>query len=91
MLNGSKEHNRNISKSDWKTIITFMEYKSKVVHLNPKNSTRRCFKMWMVNAPKGAIYECGCGLRTSRQLNVAINLYFQMEGLPPNQSSSMSL
>jgi hypothetical protein len=48
-------------------------------------------KMWMVNAPKGAIYECGCGLRTSRQLNVAINLYLQMEELPPNQSSSMSL
>ena len=49
MLNGSKEHNRNISKSDWKTIITFMEYKSKVVHLNPENSTRRCFRCgWLM-------------------------------------------
>jgi hypothetical protein len=36
MLNGSKEHNRRVSKSDWKTIITLMSYKSKVVLLNPK-------------------------------------------------------
>jgi putative transposase len=56
MLNSSNEHNRNISKSDWKTIITFMSYKSKVVLLNPKNSTRRCSRCGMVNAPKGASY-----------------------------------
>jgi hypothetical protein len=38
----------------------------------------------MVNAPKGAIYECEkCELRVDRQLNAAINLYLQMEGLPP--------
>ena len=36
MLNGSKEHNRRVSKSDWKTITTLMSYKSKVVLLNPK-------------------------------------------------------
>jgi len=65
MLNGSKEYNRNISKSDWRTIITFMSCKSKIVLLNPKNSTRRCSRCGMVNAPKGAIYECGCGLRTT--------------------------
>jgi len=83
MLNGSKEHNRNISKINWKTIITFMSYKSKVVLLNPKNSTRRCSRCGMVNAPKGASYECKCGLRINRQLNAAINLYLQMEGLSP--------
>jgi putative transposase len=84
MLNGSKKHNRNISKSDWKTIITLISYKSKVAFLNPKDSTRRCSRCGMVNAPKGAIYECEkCGLRVDRQLNAAINLYLQMEGLPP--------
>jgi len=36
MLNGSKEHNRCVSKSGWKTIITLISYKSKVVLLNPK-------------------------------------------------------
>jgi transposase len=40
----------------------------------------------MVNAPKGAMYECKCGLRVDRQLNAAINLYLQMEGLPPTPS-----
>jgi hypothetical protein len=79
MLNGSKEHNRRVSKSGWKTIITLMSYKSKVVPLNPKNSTRRCSRCGMVNAPKGASYECG--LRIDRQLNA--DLYLQMEGLPP--------
>jgi len=86
MLNSSKKHNRNISKSDWKTIITFMSYKSKVELLNPKNSTKRCSRCGMVNAPKGALYMCGrCGLRINRQLNAAINLYLQMEGLSPSQ------
>jgi len=33
----------------------------------------------MVNAPKGASYQCG--LRIDRQLNA--DLYLQMEGLPP--------
>jgi len=38
----------------------------------------------MINAPKGAYYECECGLRIDRQLNGAINLYLQMEGLSPS-------
>jgi len=85
MLNGLRRHNRNISKSDWKTIITFMSYKAETVILNPKNSTKRCSKCGMINAPKGALYTCGkCGLRINRQLNAAINLYLQMEGLPPS-------
>jgi len=84
MLNGSREHNRRISKSNWRTIITFMSYKSKVVLLNPRNSTIRCSRCGMVNASKGASYECRkCRLRMDRQLNAAINLYLQMEGLPP--------
>jgi putative transposase len=86
MLNGLRRHNRNISKSDWKTIITLMDYKAKTVILNPKNSTKRCSKCGMINAPKRALYICAyCGLRINRQLNAAINLYLQMEGLPPSQ------
>ena len=85
MFNGSKKHNRNVSKSDWKTIIKFMGYKSRVVILNPRNSTRRCSRCGMINAPKGASYMCEkCGLRVDRQLNAAINLYLQMEGLSPS-------
>jgi putative transposase len=61
-----------------------MSYKSKVMLLNPKNSTKRCSRCGMVNASKGAIYECKCGLRINRQLNAAINLYLQMEGLSPS-------
>jgi len=39
----------------------------------------------MVDAPKGATYECKhCGLRIDRQLNGVINLYLQMEGLSPS-------
>ncbi|MEM2637731.1 MAG: transposase, partial [Candidatus Korarchaeota archaeon] len=30
-------------------------------------------------------YECVCGLRIDRQLNAAINLYLQMEGLSPSE------
>jgi putative transposase len=85
MLKGSRGHNRNVSKSDWGAIITLMGYKAGTVILNPKNSTKRCSRCGMVNAPKGALYTCGrCGLRIDRQLNAAVNLYLQMEGLPPS-------
>ena len=83
MLTYSKKHNRKIAKSDWKIIYKFMSYKAKTVLLNPHNSTRRCSRCGMMNAPKGAIYECSCGLRINRQLNAAVNLYLQMEGLSP--------
>jgi putative transposase len=75
MFTHFKRHNRIIAKSDWNTIITLMSYKTKVKILNPYNSSKKCARCGMVNAPKGALYECSCGLRINRQLNAAINLY----------------
>ncbi len=72
-------------KSDWRMIYKFMSYKAETVTLNPHNSSRRCSRCGMINAPKEALYKCkSCGLRINRQLNAAINLYLQMEGLPPS-------
>ncbi|MEM2046663.1 MAG: transposase [Candidatus Jordarchaeales archaeon] len=85
MFSGSKRHNREVAKSDWKTIQSLMAYKSKTMPLSPKNTSKRCSRCGMNNAPKGAKYECKCGLRIDRQLNAAINLYLQMEGLPPGK------
>ncbi|MEM3446168.1 MAG: transposase [Candidatus Korarchaeum sp.] len=102
----SKKHNRKVAKSDWKIIQSLMSYKSRVVFLNPKDTSRRCSRCGridnkkkfsapkslnptgssgcgMVNAPKGA-FVCECGLRMDRQLNAAVNLYLQMEGLSPS-------
>ncbi|MEM0294815.1 MAG: zinc ribbon domain-containing protein, partial [Candidatus Korarchaeum sp.] len=99
-------HNREVAKSDWKIIQSLMSYKSRVVFLNPKDTSRRCSRCGridnkkkfsapkslnptgssgcgMVNAPKGA-FVCECGLRMDRQLNAAVNLYLQMEGLSPS-------
>ena len=79
MFNYSKEHNRRIAKMNWKMITSFMSYKSKVKLLNPKNSTIRCSRYGMLNAPKGASYTCSkCELRINRQLNAAVNLYLQI-------------
>ncbi|MEM1520139.1 MAG: transposase [Candidatus Korarchaeum sp.] len=80
----AKKHNRKVAKSDWRTIQSLMSYKSRVMILNPKDTSRRCSRCGMVNAPKGAIYKCRCGLRMDRQLNAAVNLYLQMEGLSPS-------
>ncbi|MEM3446651.1 MAG: transposase [Candidatus Korarchaeum sp.] len=80
----ARKHNREVAKSDWKIIQSFMAYKSRVVFLNPKDTSRRCSRCGMVNAPKGAVFVCECGLRIDRQLNAAINLYLQMEGLSPS-------
>ena len=85
MFSYSREHNRRIAKMNWKMITSFMSYKSKVKLLNPKNSTKRCSRCGKINAPKGASYACSrCGLRINRQLNAAVNLYLQMEGLSPS-------
>ena len=85
MFSYSREHNRRIAKTNWKMIVSFMRYKSKVKLLNPKNSTKRCSRCGKINAPKGASYACSrCGLRINRQLNAAVNLYLQMEGLSPS-------
>ncbi|MBS7288318.1 MAG: transposase, partial [Candidatus Freyarchaeota archaeon] len=84
MFKKSRTHNRNVAKSDWKTIIGLMSYKSRVRLLSPYNSTKKC-SSGMVNAPKGALYECrSCGLKIDRQLNACVNLYLQVEGLSPS-------
>jgi putative transposase len=68
---------------NWKMITSLMSYKSRTTILNPKNSTKTCSRCGKINAPKGASYKCKkCGLRIDRQLNAAVNLYLQMEGLP---------
>jgi hypothetical protein len=69
-------------KADWFTIRWMLSYKAGVGEpLNPRNSTRRCSRCGGMNkAPKGAVFECGLGVE--RQLNAAVNLYLQMEGLP---------
>ncbi|MEM3739748.1 MAG: zinc ribbon domain-containing protein [Candidatus Korarchaeum sp.] len=80
MFKRARKHNRKVVKSDWRTIQSLMSYKSRVMFLNPKDTSRRCSRCGMVNAPKGAfIFECG--LRRDRQLNAALNLYLQMEGI----------
>ncbi|MBS7611730.1 transposase [Candidatus Bathyarchaeota archaeon] len=85
MFTKSRRHNRNIAKSDWKTIIRLMSCKSMVQPLDPHNSSKMCSRCGMINAPKGAYYECEfCGMKTDRQLNASINLYLQMEGLTPS-------
>jgi putative transposase len=86
MLNYSKEHNRRIATINWRTITSFLGYKSNIMFLDPKNSTKTCSRCGKINASKGAVYECkSCGLRIDRQLNAAINLYLKMEGLSPSQ------
>jgi putative transposase len=85
MFNEGRGHNRRLAKANWSTIRSMLAYKAKVGEpLDPRNSTRRCSRCGGMNeAPKGAILECGsCGLRVDRQLNAAVNLYLQMEGLP---------
>ncbi|MEM3446923.1 MAG: zinc ribbon domain-containing protein [Candidatus Korarchaeum sp.] len=81
MLSKSRKHNRKVVKSDWKIIQSLMAYKSRVVFLNPKDTSKGCSRCGKINAPKGA-YECG--LRMDRQLNAVINLYLQMEGPSPS-------
>jgi hypothetical protein len=89
MYTYGRSHNRKLSKSDWKMMQRFLAYKTgwPIGLLNPYNSTRRCSRCGEVNKAQNgsSIIECQCcGLRINRQLNAAVNLHFQMEGLPPS-------
>jgi putative transposase len=89
MYTGGRSHNRRLSKADWRMFQRFLAYKTEtpIRLLNPYNSTRKCSRCGGINeALNGAaILECRyCGLRIDRQLNAAVNLYLQMEGLSPS-------
>jgi putative transposase len=89
MFTHGRIHNRRLARSDWRLFQSFLAYKTErpVGLLNPYNGTRRCSRCGGVNeALNGAVtLECRfCGLRIDRQLNAAINLYLQMEGLSPS-------
>ncbi|MEM3481350.1 MAG: IS200/IS605 family accessory protein TnpB-related protein, partial [Candidatus Korarchaeum sp.] len=48
----SKKHNRKVAKSDWKIIQSLMSYKSRVVFLNPKDTSRRCSRCGRIDNKK---------------------------------------
>jgi putative transposase len=88
MYTRGRSHSRRLAKSDWRMFQSFLSYKTgrPVGLLDPYNTTRRCSRCGEVNeAPNGAsMLVCRrCGLRIDRQLNAAVNLYRQMEGLSP--------
>jgi len=90
MFNESREHNRDISKQNWKQIVQYMSYKSRVKLVDPKNSSSICPLCGgkMVKLRKGQVVKCeNCGLELDRQLCGAINIYLRMCGFPPSPST----
>ena len=89
MYNKRKKHNRDISKQNWKQIIQYMSYKSKVKLVNPKNTSSTCPLCGgrLLKLRKGQVVKCKkCGLTLDRQLCGAINIYLKMRGFPPSPS-----
>ena len=90
MYNKRKRHNRDIAKQNWKTIIQFMSYKSRVKLVNPKNTSSTCPRCGgkMLKLRKGQVVRCmKCRLTLNRQLCGAINIYLKMRGFPPSPST----
>jgi len=89
MFNESREHNREISKQNWKQIVQFMSYKSAVKLVNPKNTSSTCPRCGgeMIKLQGGKVVKCPrCGLELDRQLCGAINIYLRMCGFPQSPS-----
>ncbi|MEM0079353.1 MAG: transposase [Nitrososphaerota archaeon] len=85
MLNDSREHNRIIKKSNWKTIVKLMSYKSSIMLIDPKNTTKQCSRCGAINEVSGITYKCSrCGLEINRHLNSAINIYMNAKRLKPS-------
>ncbi|NJD78252.1 MAG: transposase [Candidatus Methanoperedens sp.] len=85
MFKKSKKWNRELSSTDWKTIVKHMDYKSSVELVPPYNTSKDCSRCGCVNKDlNGVIFRCvnkECGLKINRQPNAAINIYLKMEGL----------
>ncbi len=85
MLKRSKKWNRELSHTDWKTIVQYTSYKSSVGLYSPYHTSKDCSRCGCVNKDlNGIIFQCAnkdCGLKINRQTNAAINIYLRMEGL----------
>ena len=89
MYNKRKRHNRDIAKQNWKMIIQYMSYKSRVKLVNPKNTSSTCPMCGdkVMKLRKGQVVKCKrCGLILDRQLCGAINIYLRMCGFLPSPS-----
>jgi len=92
MLNDSREHNRIIKKSNWKMIIALMSYKSSIVLVDSRNTTKQCSRCGAINNVDGEVYKCGrCSLQINRHLNSAINLYMRAKGIEPSTKTFKEL
>ncbi len=90
MYNRSKRHNRDITKQNWKQIIQYMSYKSRVKLVDPKNTSSTCPMCGerLIKLRKGRVVKCRkCGLVLDRQLCGAINVYLKMRGFPQSPST----
>lgn len=86
MLRWNKKWNRELSHTDWKTIVELTSYKSSVELVDPYHTSKDCSRCGCINRDlNGVIFRCvnkDCGLKINRQHNAAINIYLKMEGLP---------
>ena len=90
MFKRSKKHNRDVAKQNWKQIIQYMSYKSRVKLVNPKNTSSTCPRCGgrMMKLRKGQVVKCPkCRLTLDRQLCGAINIYLKMRGFPSSPST----
>jgi putative transposase len=85
MLKRNRKWNRELSHTDWKTIVEFTSYKSSIELCHPYHTSKECSRCGCVNKDlNGTIFRCvnkDCGLKINRQPNAAINIYLKMEGL----------
>jgi len=82
MYTASTVWNRQISRTDWKSIKNIV---NRCVELPPRHTSKKCSRCGCVNKDLNGskVFRCvNCGLTIDRQLNAAINLYLSMEGVP---------
>jgi putative transposase len=86
MYSRSKVWNRRIMHTDWRGIRRLVDDS---VELPPQHTSEKCSRCGCINKDLNGskVFRCGgCGLMIDRQLNAAINLYLEMEGVPHQMS-----
>lgn len=73
---------RFVQKSQWSfyQLETFVKYKAAllgipVLYIDPRNTSRECYKCGSINIPNGKHYKCSdCGYVAHRDANAALNI-----------------
>jgi putative transposase len=69
--------NRELRNSQLGTFINYLQYKTNIVKVNPRNTTKTCYQCGSIQDMPlwNRTYKCKCGYKEDRDVNAAKNIF----------------